>query len=183
MRLDKYNNAGFDRGRSRISAAIWLVCEALLVRSFLLGSRHRVWLLRLFGATIGRGVVIRPGVRVKFPWRLKVGDYSWIGDSVWVDNLAEVTIGSHCCISQGVYLCTGSHNWQKEGFDLVLKPIVVKDKAWLCAKSIVGPGVTVHEEAVLTLGSVATWNLNAGWIYQGIPADAIRQRSDDPIER
>ncbi len=182
MRLDKYNNSEFNRGRSRITEAMWVLCETFLVRSFLPGSRHRVWLLRLFGATIGRGVVIHPGVRVKFPWRLKVGDYSWIGDSVWIDNLADVTIGSHCCVSQGVYLCTGSHDWTNENFDLIRKPITLEDKAWLCAKSTVGPGVTVHAEAVLTLGSVATWDLNSGWIYQGVPAEAIRKRREDPLE-
>lgn len=182
MRLDRYNNSNFDRGRSRLIEALWIFCEMCFVRCALPGSRHRVWLLRKFGAKIGRGVVIRPGVRIKFPWRLRIGNYSWIGDSVWVDNLAEVDIGCHCCVSQGVYLCTGGHDWQKDSFDLVIKPIIVEDWVWLCAKSVIGPGVTVHENAVLTLGSVATWDLNAGWIYQGIPADAIRERDNGSIE-
>ena len=88
-------------------------------------------LLRAFGAQIGRGVVIKPDVRIKFPWRLVVGKHTWIGQEAWIDNIAEVTIGSHVCISQGVYLCTGSHDHRKRAFDLIHKPIRVGDGAWL----------------------------------------------------
>jgi len=138
-------------------------------------------LLRQFGAKVGNNVDFKPGVRTTFPWRLEIGDYSWIGEGVWIDNLAPVTIGSHCCISQGAYLCTGSHNWSSKGFDLILKPIVIMDDAWLAAKSIVGPGVTVGEGAVLALGSVATGDLKAGWIYQGNPASPLRERPSQQI--
>jgi len=176
MRLDRFRNDDFDRGRSAVTEALWLLCEALLVSSWVPGSRHRVWLLRLFGAQIGHGVVVKPRVQVKFPWRLRVGDHSWIGEGVWVDNLAAVTVGRHCCISQGVYLCTGTHDWSKETFNLDARPIVLEDSVWLCAKSSVGPGVTIREGAVLTMGSLATQELSGWNVFQGVPARLLRAR-------
>lgn len=176
MRLDVYTTGGFSRGRPAWLEALWLLAQPLLLSSPLPGSRLRVLLLRLFGARIGNGVTIKPGVRVKFPWRLRVGNHSWIGEDVWLDNLAEIRIGSHCCLSQGAYLCTGSHDWSNPGFTLVTKPIVLEDQVWLSARSIVGPGVTVGEGAVLALGSIATRDL-AGWhIHQGAPAMPLKSR-------
>ena len=154
-RLDRYNNAGFDRGRSRLNEALWIAVSGLLVNSALPGSWHRVLVLRAFGAIIGRGVVIKPHVRIKFPWRLKIGDYSWIGEQVWIDNLAQVTIGAHSVVSQGVYLCTGSHNWRKETFDLIVKPVAIGDCAWICAMARIAPGVTVGDDAIVGFGVTA----------------------------
>lgn len=121
-------------------------------------------LLRCFGARVGSGVVIKPHVRVKFPWRLALYDSCWIGESVWIDNLADVIIGSNSCLSQGVYLCTGSHRWDISTFDLQTAPIVIHDGVWICAKAVIGPGVTIAEGAVVLLGSVVT---------QNVPADKI----------
>lgn len=133
-------------------------------------------ILKLFGAKIGKGVVIKPGVSVKYPWLLKVGDYSWIGEDVWIDNLAQVTIGSNCCISQGAMLLCGNHNYKLPTFDLIVKPIIIKNGAWVGAKSTVCPGVTIHEEAMLSVGSIATKDLQANCIYQGNPAIYARER-------
>jgi putative colanic acid biosynthesis acetyltransferase WcaF len=163
VRLDLFDAREFDRGRSRIVEALWLFCSGLFVSSGLPGSLLRVVILRAFGAHISTGVVIKPHVRVKFPWRLSIGAHSWIGEDVWIDNLAQVSIGAQCCISQAAYLCTGSHNWSRKTFDLVTKPIVIEDGAWICAKATVGPGVRVGEGAVLALGSVATRDLDP-WI-------------------
>src|SRR6202008_897922 len=107
------------------------------------GTRHRRLLLRMFGAQIGRRVVLKPRMRVKFPWRLRVGDDAWIGEDVWIDNLAEGNIGSPCCISQGAYLCKGSHDWASMEFDLIVKPIVLRNHTWICARAVLSPGVTV----------------------------------------
>ncbi len=137
---------------------------------------HRVFLLRAFGASIGRSVVIKPGVRVKFPWRLEIGDYCWIGEDVWIDNLARVTINANCCLSQGSYLCTGSHDWTDPAFSLIMRPITIAEGVWLCAKSVVGPGVSIDAGAVLGLGAVATNDLDANTIYQGVPAVAVKRR-------
>jgi len=113
---------------------------------------------------------------VKFPWRLRIGDHSWIGEDVWIDNLAPVTIGSHCCISQGVYICTGNHDWNRESFDLITLPVTIHDQAWLAAKSVVSPGVVIGEGAILSLGSVATSDLKEWRVYQGVPAVSVRSR-------
>lgn len=99
MRLDQFNNSDFQRGRPRWVEALWMIVSALTVASFLPGSRMRVTLLRLFRARIGSGVVIKPSVLVKFPWNFEIGDHVWIGERVWIDNLAKVRIGSHSCVS------------------------------------------------------------------------------------
>lgn len=144
------------------------------------GARLRIAVLRAFGARIGIGVVIKPSVKVKFPWRLTIGAHSWIGEEVWIDNLAEVAIGAHCCISHGAYLCTGSHDWSKPGFDLITRPIEIGDEAWICAKACVGPGVRVARGAVLTLGSVTSNDLAAWTRYASAAASPVHLRRDRP---
>jgi putative colanic acid biosynthesis acetyltransferase WcaF len=175
--LGQYDNGSFQRGRVGLLEALWVAVQAVTVSCWIPGSAHRRWLLRLFGARIGRGVVIKPGVRVKFPWRLSIGNDTWIGEDVWIDNLAEVTIGSDACISQGSYLCTGSHDWTSSNFGLIVKPVSVGDGAWIAARSVIGPGVTVGECAVLSLGSTATKDLHAWSIYSGNPAQFRKRRS------
>jgi putative colanic acid biosynthesis acetyltransferase WcaF len=140
------------------------------------GSGIRARLLRLFGAQIGKDVVIRPGVKIKFPWRISVADNVWIGEDVWLDNLAEIKIGKNCVISQGAYLCTGSHDWSRSSFDLIVKPIIIDDCAWIGAKAIVGPGVTIGEGAVLSLGALATSDLDPWKIYQTRQAHFVKER-------
>lgn len=170
QRLDQFDNSGFDRGRPRWVELCWLLLGSPLVRSGLPGSAWRRALLRLFGARIGRGVVIKPGVHVKFPWRLEVGDHSWLGEKLWIDNLATVSIGSHCCLSQGVYLCTGSHDWSRPGFDLRVAPVRINDGAWLAACCRIAPGVTIEREAVVQMGAVVTRNVAERMRVAGNPA-------------
>lgn len=176
MRLDTYSSVGFSRGRPALVEAAWLFLQALLVESFVPGSSHRVLLLRMFGAKIGRGVVIKPGVRVKFPWRLRVGDQAWIGEAVWIDNLADVQIGSHAVVSQGAYVCTGSHDWSKASFDLQVRPVVIADQAWVCARAVVAPGTNVGRGAVVGLGAIVSGTLSAWTIYRGNPAQPTGTR-------
>jgi putative colanic acid biosynthesis acetyltransferase WcaF len=107
---------------------------------------------------------------------LVIGDHSWIGEDVWIDNLAEVEIGSNVCISQGAYLCTGSHDWSRPTFDLVVKPIRIGNGAWIAARAAIRPGVSVGEGAVLGLGGVATSDLAPWTVYQGVPAKPVRKR-------
>jgi putative colanic acid biosynthesis acetyltransferase WcaF len=175
--LDKFKNPEFVRGRSRFVEALWLLVQWLFVSSWIPGAAHRRWLLRAFGARIGDNVEIKPRITVKFPWRLEVGDNSWLGESVWIDNLALVKIGAHCCISQEVYLCTGSHDWSLPSFDLVTRGVIINDGAWLAARSAVAPGVTVGEGAVLGFCSVAIGDLDPWKIYLGAPAIEIRDRN------
>ncbi|NNE05753.1 MAG: colanic acid biosynthesis acetyltransferase WcaF [Xanthomonadales bacterium] len=176
MKLDQYNNSNFDRGKPWAVEALWRVIEGILFSSWLPGSGWRRICLRVFGATIGQGVVIKPRVRIKFPWRLTIGDHSWIGESVWIDNLARVSIGDHCCISQGVYICTGSHRWDKSSFDLEVKPVKINNQVWICANSTVAPGVTLMEGSVLTLASLANCDCDAWTIYSGVPASKFKPR-------
>lgn len=169
--LSRYDNSWYNPGGNALKRFLWYFVNALVIKNHLNPiSGIRVKALRLFGAKIGRGVVIKPGVNVKYPWLLTVGDYSWIGEDVWIDNLAEVSIGSNCCLSQGAMLLCGNHNYRLPTFDLLVKPITVEDGAWVGAKSVVCPGVTVGRDSILTVGSMATSNLEAGKIYQGIPA-------------
>jgi putative colanic acid biosynthesis acetyltransferase WcaF len=177
LKLNIYNNTGFTRGRSLAVEIVWQLVQAFLVGSVLPGSWHRKVLLRLFGAQIGAHVVVKPGLRVKFPWRLQVGDWAWLGEDVWIDNLADVAIGSHAVVSQGAYLCTGSHDWSRESFDLIVRPIVVQSKAWVCASAVLAPGTDVGEGAVVGLGAVASGVLKDWTIYRGNPAIAAGART------
>ncbi len=183
MRLDRFNNSGFDRGKPLWVEATWRFVSAVLVESWVPGSGWRVRLLSLFGARLGKGMVIKPHVKIKFPWKLQTGDHCWIGEAVWIDNLAEVSMGNHCCISQGVYLCTGNHAWDRPAFDLVVKPIRLGTACWLGAHSRVGPGVRCGDGAVLTLGSVASADLPAWTVNTGNPAQQVRQRPDTTAQR
>jgi putative colanic acid biosynthesis acetyltransferase WcaF len=176
VRLKDFSSPQFSRGRSGLVEGLWLLVQWTLVSSWIPGSAYRRWLLRAFGAKVGCGVVMKPGIRVKFPWRLEIGEHSWLGEDVWIDNLDKVTIASNCCISQDAYLCTGGHDWSRPTFDLVIRPIDVKEGAWIAARSTIGPGVTVGEGAVLGLGSVATHDLEPWTIYLGAPATPVRTR-------
>lgn len=139
-------------------------------------SKLKVLVLRMFGAKIGKGVVIKPSVNIKYPWKLKVGDYVWIGENVWIDNLDTVTLASHSCVSQGAMLLCGNHNYKKSTFDLIVRRITVEEGGWVGAKSIVAPGVVVGSHALLTAGSVATQNLKPYGIYTGNPAEWKKER-------
>lgn len=133
--------------------------------------------LRLFGAQIGTGLVLKPRVRIKYPWRFSAGNYCWIGEDVWIDNLETVTIGSNVCISQGALLLTGNHDYNKTSFPYRLGRIVLEDGVWIGAKSVVCPGVTCKSHAILTVNSVATKDLDAMFIYSGNPAIKVRSRN------
>jgi putative colanic acid biosynthesis acetyltransferase WcaF len=174
--LRKYDKGRFCRGRSKFVEILWLTLDSTVVSSRIPGSFPRRLILRAFGARMGKHVIIKPGVRIKFPWRLAVGDYTWVGENVWIDNLAPVEIGANCCISQGAYICTGNHDFGVQTFDLIVKGVKIEDGAWVAARSIIGPGVIVGEGAVLSLGSVATSDLAPWGIYQGVPATLIKQR-------
>ena len=169
--LSKYNNRWYHPGRNAFVRGLWYVTNMLFFKSscFPFYGLKRS-LLRAFGAKVGKHVVIKPCVNIKYPWHLSVGDYSWVGENVWIDNLTDVKIGANCCVSQGALLLCGNHDFNKETFDLVTSPITIEEGAWIGAKAVVCPGVTIGESAVLTVGSVATRTLAPGTVYQGNPA-------------
>lgn len=176
--LSKYDNSWYNPGASALKRFLWYFVNLLFIKNHynpLSGLRVRV--LRIFGAKIGHGVVIKPGVNVKYPWLLRIGNYTWIGEDVWIDNLGMVEIGSNCCISQGAMLLCGNHNYKLPTFDLIVKPIRIEDGAWIGAKSIVCPGVTVGSHAVSAVGSIVTSDLPAYIISAGNPATPKRPRT------
>jgi putative colanic acid biosynthesis acetyltransferase WcaF len=177
MQLKHYTTGDYTPGAPLWKQLLWFFLGDPLVQSRLIPiSNLKVWVLRSFGASIGQGVRIKPGVRVKFPWRLRIGEDCWIGEDAWLDNIAPITIESNVCISQGVYLCTGNHDWSHPHFTLKPAAISIQSDSWLGAKSIVGPGVTIRQGAILCLGSVTGRSLEPMQIYVGNPAVAIKAR-------
>ena len=175
--LSKYNNNWYKPGKSKFTILIWYCLNAVFLNTYFLPiSSFKIFLLKLFGAKIGRGVVIKPKVNIKYPWNLEIGNFSWIGEEVWIDNLDNIKIGNNCCVSQGAMLLCGNHNYKKTTFDLVTKPITLQDGSWVGAKAIVCPGITLEENSILTVGSVANTNLNSNEIFQGNPAKKIKER-------
>jgi putative colanic acid biosynthesis acetyltransferase WcaF len=174
--LSDYNIDWYKPG-SRIKKLTWYFINVLFFINPLIPlSGLKCFLLRLFGAKVGKGVIIKPAVNIKYPWMLEIGDYTWIGEDVWIDNLAQVTIGSNVCISQGAMLLTGNHNYKKTTFDLDVGDILLEDGVWIGAFSIVCPGVKCQSHAVLSVNSVATKKLEPYTIYQGNPARKVRKR-------
>lgn len=165
-------------GASRFKQVAWYLVNILFFKNpvIIFSSVKRGW-LRLFGARLGKGVVIKPSVNIKFPWKLKIGDHSWIGEGVWIDNLSDVIIGSNVSLSQGCLLLSGSHDHRKETFDFISAPIVLEDGVWICAKAIVLGGTTCQSHSILTANSVSDKDLEAYTIYKGNPATAVKTRT------
>jgi putative colanic acid biosynthesis acetyltransferase WcaF len=174
--LSSYDNSWYKPG-STIKIILWMIVNCMFFNhSLAVFNSIKVVLLRLFGAKIGKGVLIKPSVSIKYPWLLTMGDFCWIGERVWIDNLVEVKVGNNVCISQGAMLLTGNHDYTKSSFDLIVKPIVLEDGVWIGAMSVVCPGVYCESHSVLAVKSVATKRLAAYKIFQGNPARPIRER-------
>ena len=157
---------------------LWYVINAVCLNSYLLPiSGVKVVLLRVFGAKIGKGVVIKPKVNIKYPWKLEIGNNAWLGERVWIDNLGKVSIGENCCLSQGSFLLCGNHDYSKESFDLMVGDITLEEGVWIGAMSTVGPGVTCHSHSVLAANSFSSKDLKAFGIYRGNPAELVKERS------
>ena len=168
---------GLDRGKPRWFEALWYLIKCLLfLPPWPLPSALRSALLRGFGARVGTGVVIKPRVNIHLPWRLVVGDFTWLGEEVFILNFEPVTIGAHCCISQRAFLCTGNHDYRKPDMPYRNHPITVEDGAWVGAQVFVGPGVRIGTEAVVSAGSVVTRNLPAGMVCAGNPCVPLKPR-------
>jgi putative colanic acid biosynthesis acetyltransferase WcaF len=160
--LSKFTGAGYEKGRSRLIQALWVCVSALVIEKVWCPARLRVVVLRIFGARVGKGVLIRHGVRVHWPWKLTVGDDVWIGVDVWLLNLEPIDIGSNVCISQAAFLCTGSHRADSPSFEYDNAPIRVCDGAWIAAKAIVLRGVTVGRRAVVGAGALVVRDVPEG---------------------
>ena len=168
--LRKYNQDWFDRGRPMWFIFLWWLIEGITLPL----TPHnwygfRCWLLRLFGAEIGTGVIIRSSVRVLYPWKVAIGDHSWIGDSVYFYSLDKIKIGSHCVISQKTYLCTGSHNAEDANFGLLTAPIEIGNGVWIAADCFIGLGVKIGANSVIGARSSVFNNIPEEQVAWGTP--------------
>ncbi|MFT3919798.1 WcaF family extracellular polysaccharide biosynthesis acetyltransferase [Cloacibacterium sp.] len=176
-RLENFDSSVFDKEASKIKILTWFFVNALIVKaSWNPFMKIKIFFLRLFGAKIGKSLIIKNNVNIKFPWKLKIGDNVWLGENSWIDNLDHVTIGNNVCISQGALLLTGNHDYTLPTFDYRNAPIILEDGVWIGAKAIVCPGVTCKTHSILCVGSIASKNLEAFKIYQGNPAINLRDR-------
>lgn len=175
--LSKYDNSWFKEGAGVVKRTLWYFTNALFFINPLNPlSGIKVSLLRMFGAKIGKGVVVKPGVNIKYPWKLEVGNYTWIGEKVWIDNLDMVTIGSNCCLSQNATILIGNHNYKESTFDLMVDAVVLEDGVWIGANSLVTGGVRCKSHSVLAVNSVASSDLDPYSIYRGNPAIKVKER-------
>jgi putative colanic acid biosynthesis acetyltransferase WcaF len=168
------------RGRSALMVQFWWLVQATLFRGspqVLYGFRR--WLLRRFGAQIGKGVNIRPSATLTYPWKVKIGDYSWVGDDVVIYSFADITIGNNVVVSQKGYLCAGTHDYRSKAFDIQSSPIVIQDNAWIASDVFVAPGVTIGEGAVVGSRSSVFTNLPGMMVCLGSPARPVRARFED----
>jgi putative colanic acid biosynthesis acetyltransferase WcaF len=175
--LRKYGSRGYRPGRPFLVRALWLLVEAaVFLNPAVTSYRSKRYLLRRFGAQLGEDVTIKPNVHIKNPWLLTVGDHVWLGERSWIDNLAPVSIGSHACISQGAYLCTGNHDWTDPGMGLMVGEIHVGAGAWVGAFARIAPGVAIAEESIVSLGTVQLADTEPRGIYSGNPGQKVGER-------
>ena len=177
QRLSDFQVPRHFRGKSTITVQLWWFVQKLFcnLSPQLMYGWRRFW-LRLFGAEIGEGVLIRPSVKVVYPWKLKIGDHSWIGDDVSLYTLGEIEIGANTVISQKCYLCTGSHDYTKQSFDIYAEKITIGEGVWLATDVFVAPGVTIGDGVVVGARSTVLNDLPEGMICYGNPAKPVKSR-------
>lgn len=177
VQLNTYDQSWYDPGRSKGVILWWWLLQGVIFPLTLHGHHApRRWLLRQFGATVGKGVMIRPTARFTYPWKITIGDYSWIGDDVVLYSLGPITIGDHCVVSQNSYICTGSHDVGDPQFGLQVAPVVLENGVWVAADCFLAPGVTVGANSVVGVRSTVFQSLPPGHICYGNPCRAVQPR-------
>lgn len=178
--LSSFNNSDYNPGPGILKRTLWyFVNWVFCLTPFPWPSGLKATLLKLFGAKVGKGLVLKPRVNIKYPWKLEIGNQVWIGEEAWIDNLDQVTIKDNVCISQGAMLLCGNHNYKRPTFDLITQPITLEEGSWVGAKATVCPGVTLLSHSILTVGSVASSSLESFGIYKGTPAILRKKRRMD----
>ncbi len=173
----KKDNSWYNPGAPKWKIVIWYFINTIFFNShFFPFIAPKIFLLKLFGAKVGKRFFIKPGVYIRFPWHFEAGDYVSVGENVFIDNREKVILHNQVTISQGAMLLTGSHNYSKSSFDLIVKPITIHEGGWISARAIVLGGVTCGSHSFLTAGSVAVRNLDNYIIYSGNPAKPLRER-------
>jgi putative colanic acid biosynthesis acetyltransferase WcaF len=166
--------AAWDRPKYQVY--LWSIVELVLVTNpWQISSSLRVRALRLFGAEIGRGVIFRPRTRVKFPWKLHIGDRSWIGEGVWFHNQDHVFIGSDVVLSQEAFLTTGSHAHRRD-MALITRPITVEDGAWVTSRAILLGGAHIGRSALVRPLTVVAGRVSPNSIVSGPNAEKVGTR-------
>lgn len=175
--VDTFTGASFSWA-NRLGRVLWMVVYLLLFRP---SPRPlhvwRSWLLRCFGASLGRGCHVYPSARIWAPWNLRMHDFSGLGDGAFCYCIAPVEIGARSVISQGAVLCTGTHDYSDSSFQLQARPIVIGSHAWVAAEAFVCPGVTIGDGAVIGARSVVTKDMPAWTVCMGHPCRPVKPRS------
>ena len=179
--LRNYRVPNDERGKPSWVVVFWWFIQAiafpLSLHNF---NNFRCFLLRLFGAEVGIGVVIRPTARFTYPWKVKIADYSWIGDDVVFYSIDQISIGSHCVVSQKTYLCTGSHNINDSAFALIKAPIQIGNGTWVATDCFIAPGVSIGSNSVVGARSTVMNNIPAQRVAWGTPCIPRYQREIQP---
>ena len=174
---DPYRNPSFTL-QHRLKRQLWNVVCTLLFRPS--PRPFHVWralLLRAFGATLGSGCHVYPSVKVWAPWNLELGNFVGVGDGATLYCMDKIEIGDYAVISQGAHLCCGTHDYNSANFQLVVKPIVIGARAWVCAEAFIHPGVVVPVGAVIGARAVVTTSLKNPWaVYAGNPCREVGMR-------
>jgi putative colanic acid biosynthesis acetyltransferase WcaF len=174
MELGKFSNRGYDRGCPAWKERLWFAVKCLFfLTPWPWPSALRVWLLRCFGAKVGKRVVVRSRVNITFPWRLEVGDDVWIGEEVVIVSIAPVFIDSNVCLSQRVFLSAGSHDFRSPSFDLITKPILVARESWIGAQAFIAMGVKIGPGSMVCAGSIVLHDVPPQTKVMGNPATIV----------
>jgi putative colanic acid biosynthesis acetyltransferase WcaF len=175
--LSSYPRTEYAPGSTAFARLLWYFTNVLFFMNPLNPvSGLKVALLRWFGATVGEGVVIKPSVNIKYPWRLKLGNHVWIGEKVWIDNLGDVEIADNCVLSQGSMLLSGSHDFTRTTFNVQVDRIVLEEGVWIGARAIVYMGTTCMSHSILGANSIALKDMDPYSIYYGNPAVKVSDR-------
>ncbi|WP_300021517.1 colanic acid biosynthesis acetyltransferase WcaF [uncultured Maribacter sp.] len=156
VRLNEFNSAiGLNRGASKLKEMLWYLTKVLFFLSALpYPSKFKVWLLKLFGAKMGIGIIIKPRVNIHFPWKLEIGNHVWIGEEAFLLNFEQIRIGNNVCISQRSFLCGGNHDYRIPSMPYRNGPIELQDGCWIGACCFIGPNVVIGYDSVITVGSI-----------------------------
>jgi putative colanic acid biosynthesis acetyltransferase WcaF len=178
VKLSDFNpSIGLDRGASKLKEICWYLIKIGFFQSSLpFPSSIKVWLLKVFGAKVGKGIVIKPRINIHMPWKLEIGDDVWIGEEVFILNFEKVRIGSNVSVSQRAFLCCGNHDFRIPSMPYRNAPITLEDGCWVGAACFVGPGVTIGLDSVVSAGSIVVSSLPSNGIYSGNPVKLKKQR-------
>jgi putative colanic acid biosynthesis acetyltransferase WcaF len=178
VRLKDFNpDIGFERGAGKIRVISWYIIKMVFfLTAFPFPNGLKIFLLKIFGAKVGKGIIIKPRVNIHMPWKLELGDHSWVGEEVFILNFEKIKIGQNVCISQRAFLCGGNHDYLDPAFRYRNGPIIIEDGAWIGANCFIGPNTIVGVDTVVSAGSVVTTNLKENSIYRGNPAILIKNR-------